>query len=123
MTDQIMRGTPPAVLPPARNYKFKVMTDHHIIEIPRRGKYSDLAPDFFKEESGEFDILSDNGTLYLPSITKVLFAVKKYPNLTDSQLFVPLTFHFNEDSVSIIGQVIEMVLEDAVEEGEQYGMY
>lgn len=109
MEENIMRGTPPAVLLPARNYLFKVLSDHYVIDIPRRGKYSELAPDFFKEEDGEFDILSDSGVIYTPSITKVLFATNKYPDLEFNQLFVPHTFKVEEDKVIIVGQVIELL--------------
>ena len=107
---KIIKGTPPAVLLPAKNYVFKILSDHYVIEIPRRGNYHDLAPDFFAEDSGEFNILSEEGTLFMPSITKVLFATKKYPDLDFNQLFVPHTLQFKEETVSVIGQVIALVV-------------
>ena len=110
MEDKIMKGTPPMVMLPAKNYVFKVTDEHFVIEIPRRGKYSELAPDFFKEEAGEFEILAENGVLFTPAITKVLFATKKYPDLEFNQLFVPHTFEIKDDTVVIIGQVIELML-------------
>jgi hypothetical protein len=118
MEDKVMRGTPPAVLLPANNYVFKVLNDHHVTEIPRRGKYSDIAPDFFKEDAGEFDILSDTGILYMPAITKVLFATKKYPDLKFNQLFIPHTFKIEDDKVIIVGQVIELLLKTTTFETE-----
>lgn len=118
---KIMKGTPPAVLLPAKNYLFKVLSDHYIVEIPRKGNYHDLAPDFFPEESGEFDILTEQGVLFMPSITKVLFATKKYPDLDYNQLFVPHTFEFKEDTVVVIGQVIGLIInsEQEVPEDEE----
>lgn len=123
MSDNIMKGTPPAALLPARNYLFRVLTDHHMIEIPRKGKYKDLAPEFFKDDDGEFNILDDNGVLFMPSITKVLFALKKYPDLENNQLFIPHTFEFKEDVVVVIGQAIELTSsteapEEDVKEGD-----
>ena len=119
MEDVIMKGTPPAVLLPARNYVFKVVTDHIMVEIPRRGKYNELAPDFFPTEAGEFDILNENGVLFMPAITKVLFALKKYPDLSNNQLFVPHTFEIKEDTVVVIGQAIELVMPEASTDTEE----
>jgi hypothetical protein len=118
MADQIMKGTPPLVFLPAKNYVFKVLDGHHIIEIPRKGNYHDLAPDFFKEEAGSFDILNDKGILFTPSLTKVLFATKKYPDLEYNQLFVPHTLEFREDYVNIVGQVIELSMKELEDEVE-----
>lgn len=107
-----IKGTPPAVLLPAKNYVFQILSDHYIIEIPRKGNYRDLAPDFFAEDSGEFDILNEDNVLFLPSITKVLFATKKYPDLDFNQLFVPHTIEFKEESVVVIGQVIGLIIQE-----------
>jgi hypothetical protein len=123
---KIIKGTPPAVFLPAKNYVFQILSDHYVIEIPRKGNYHDLAPDFFPEGSGEFDILNEQGTLFMPSITKVLFASKKYPDLDFNQLFVPHTLEFKEETVTVIGQVIGLVIdkdnlpeEDNVEEPDK----
>ena len=45
----------------------------------------------------------------MPSIVKVLFACKKYPDLNDNQMFVILAFKFRDDEIDIIGQVIEFI--------------
>ena len=104
-------GTPSMVLLPARNFRFKVAKEEHSIVIPRDGKYFDIDPEFFSEEDGSFDLLSENNeTLYMPSISKVLFATKKYPDLNSNQLFAPVVIRFNEDNVEIIGQVLEMLV-------------
>ena len=94
---------------PARNDTFFVADKkYYKIIIPRKGKYEDIDPDFFKESDGEFDILNANNVLFLPFITKVLFASKQYPDLADNQLFVPLTLVFKEEEVDIIGQIVEL---------------
>lgn len=98
------------VLLPARNNTFFTEKKrYYTITIPRKGKYEDIGPDFFKESDGEFDILNAENTLFLPSITKVLFAGKQYPDLADDQLFVPLTFTFREEFIDIVGQIVTLV--------------
>lgn len=110
MTENFIQGTPPAVFLPAKNYVFKHNEEHHIIKIPRSGKYCDLAPDIFTEDDGEFNILADNNILYMPAITKVLFAISQYPDLEFNQFFCPYSIQFEEDEVVIVGQVIDMML-------------
>lgn len=111
MEDQFIKGTPPMVLFPAKNYVFKINDDNYEIRIPRRGDYHDLAPSFFPEDSGEFDILDEKSKiLYVPSITKVLFATSKYPDLNFNQFFVPYVLKFEETEVIIVGQIIEMMV-------------
>lgn len=103
-------GTPTMVLLPARNYHFRILEGEHIITIPRKGTYHELDAKFFAKEDGDFNLLDEvNSLMYLPAITKVLFAVKKYPDLKSNQLFAPLALRFNKDTVDILGQVIEML--------------
>jgi len=104
-------GTPTMMLLPARNYKFKVYPEEYDIVIPRKGFYKDFDDEMYSEEDGEFNIL-DNDVLYIPSISKVLFATSKYPDLKDNQAFNPIAFVVEEDEVRIIGNVIEMLKED-----------
>jgi len=107
---EINKGTPPMVMFPPRNFQFSVSKKEHKITIPRKGNYHKLAPGLFPEEAGDFMIYDEeNAVMYMPSITKVLFAVKKYPDLASNQLFAPIALLFNEDTVDIIGQVIDMV--------------
>ena len=96
------------MLPARHNTFFTENKRYYTITIPRRGEYTDIDPDFFSEEDGKFDVLNDKNVLFLPSITKVLFAGKQYPDLADNQLFVPLTLTFREEHVDIVGQVIEL---------------
>lgn len=106
-------GTPTMVLLPANNYCFRVSKKKHKIIIPRKGTYHDLDPEFYSEEEGEFSLLDEkNNTMYLPSITKVLFGVEKYPDLKQNEVFAPLFLVFKKNNVEIIGQVIEMLGND-----------
>lgn len=104
-------GTPTMMLLPARNYKFKVYPEEYDITIPKKGFYKDLDKDAYTEEDGEFNIL-DNDILYMPSISKILFATSKYPDLKDNQAFIPIALVIEEDEVRIIGNVIEMLREN-----------
>jgi hypothetical protein len=97
------------VMLPAKDDTFLTDNKRYMITIPRRGKYKDIDPDFFDEGDGEFDILNDKNILFLPSIIRVLYAAKQYPNLKESQLFVPISLKFKETEVDIIGQVVELV--------------
>lgn len=110
-------GTPTMMLLPARNYKFKVYQKDYSIKIPRRGIYKDFDGELFSEKDGEFDILrydedSSSYSLYIPSISKVLFAASQYPNLKDNQAFTPLIILIKEDEIELIGNIIEMLRED-----------
>lgn len=103
-------GTPTMVLMPARNYKFKVINKEIKITVPRKGTYYDLDKEFYTKAEGEFNIYDEaNAVMYIPSITKVLFGLKKYPALESNQLFAPIALVFNDDEVDVIGQVIEML--------------
>ena len=113
-------GTPPPVMLPARNYCFKVKDEHYVISIPRRGSYHDLDPDFFPEDSGYFDIFDDEKKLfYMPAITKVMFADYKYPDLATNQFFVPYVYSIKEDTVDIVGQLVEVMPYKAATESEE----
>lgn len=108
---KIIQGTPSMVLLPARNYVFRVSNENYVIEIPRKGAYTEVAPEIFNKADGEFNIYDDqSGILYMPSITKVLFAASKYPDLKSTELFVPYVVKFTEDTVTIVGSVVEMLL-------------
>lgn len=103
-------GTPTMVMLPAGNYYFKVLEGKHKITITRAGLYHELDPEFFKEEDGAFNLYdAEKSIMYLPSVTKVLFAEKKYPDLRPNQLFAPIALVFNEETVDILGQVVELL--------------
>jgi len=110
MSENTICGTPPMLLLPAKEYKFRIDDNNYIIELPRRGSYHDLSPDIFSIEDGEFNILDEqSNTLYTPSITKVLFATGKYPDLGFNQFFVPYSISFKEELVVLVGQIISMI--------------
>lgn len=104
-------GTPTMMLLPARHYVFTVSKEEHTIAIPRKGKYSDYDGNA-GEADGEFDILSGNKgnqVLYLPSISKVLFATKQYPDLKEDEAFSPMAIKVTKDEVIITGYIIRMI--------------
>ena len=103
-------GTPTMVMFPARNFYFRVSKNEHTITIPRKGNYHEIAPEVFTEEDGDFMLYDEeNAVMYLPAITKILFAVEKYPALENNQLFAPIALLFNEDTVDIVGQIVEIL--------------
>ncbi len=109
--EKYIQGTPPAVLLPAKNYIFKITNEHFIIELPRKGNYHDIAPDFFPEDSGEFNIFDEESRiLYMPAITKVLFAAAKYPDLKFNQFFTPYSIKIEDEIVIVTGMVIDLML-------------
>ena len=108
-------GTPTMVMFPPRNFHFRVSKEEHKITIPRKGNYHEIAPEVFTEEEGDFMVYDeDNAVMYLPAITKIQFAVEKYPDLESNQLFAPIALLFNDDTVDIIGQVVEVIPPQAV---------
>ena len=103
-------GTPVMALFPARRYNFRVSKTEYTITIPRKGNYHEMAPDFFKEQDGDFMIFDEeNAVFYLPAITKVLFAADKYPALENNQLFAPIALLVNDETIDIVGQIVEIL--------------
>lgn len=103
-------GIPTIAFLPPKNFYFKVLEDKHKITIPKSGAYKDLDSDFFNKKDGDFVILNDDASVcYLSTITKVLFALNKYPELEHNQLFCPLALVFNDNSIDIFGQIICML--------------
>jgi hypothetical protein len=103
-------GTPTMVMFPAKNFRFRVTKTEFKITIPRKGNYHDLAPEVFPVEDGDFMVYDEENTvMYLPAITKILFATNKYPELEPNQVFAPIALLINDDQVDIVGQVIEML--------------
>jgi hypothetical protein len=107
--NKIIYGTPSMILLPSAKYKFTVDKKVHRIIIPKKGFYKELDSDFFTEADGSFDILNDRGVFDVPAVSKVLYAMKKYPKLEANQLFAPLRFKVKEDAVEIFGQIIEVL--------------
>jgi len=103
-----VKGVPGALLLPSREFKFKVYHGNHIITIPRSGAYTDIDSLFFTEKDGSFYFMEED-TLFLPALSKVLFACKKYPSLRDNQAFVIIGIKFTDDEIEIIGNLIEFL--------------
>jgi hypothetical protein len=107
---QAQVGTMSMVLLPSRNYPFKVSNQVHKITLTRKGTYHEIDPDFFSEEDGAFNLYDEKSKVfYLPAISKVLYAEKKYPDLKDNQLFAPIYVVIKDDTVDIFGQVIDLL--------------
>lgn len=123
MPDKIVKGTPPMIMLPAKNYFFKVHEDRHKLTVPKTGLYKDLDDTFYTDESGAFKIFDpDTGHVDLASIGQVLFATKQYPDLKQGEFFVPFSLVVEENEVHILGQVIELVTpinEDSEEKTEE----
>jgi hypothetical protein len=114
-TDNTIIGMPTMVMFPAGNYCFKVSEDRHTITIPRRGDYKDVAPEIFADSDEKFEICDEkNGVVYLAALTKVLFAANKYPDLEEGQFFAPMFLLVDEDTISIVGQVLSVVSDELV---------
>lgn len=109
--EEIQEGLPNLLFVPARKYKFKVSKERYVISFPRKGAYKELNDKFFDEESGEFNILDENNVLFTPALTKVMLARGNYPELKDTEAFVPIAIVFEEEEVKIFGNVIEMLNE------------
>lgn len=117
MEDKYIKGTPPMVMLPAKNYVFKSSNELYEIILPMRGNYHDLDPDFFPEDSGDFNVFDEKTkTLHLPVITKILFAISKYPDLKFNQFFAPIALKFNENEIVLVAQVLDMMLATKSEE-------
>ena len=97
------------VMMPASKNDFLVDDKIYVITVPRKGKYKDIDPDFFNESDGGFDVLNDENIIFLPCLTKLLFATKQYPELKTNQVFAPLALKFKETKVEIIGQVVDLI--------------
>ena len=106
---QMHEGILNMVMFPQKQFRFIASDNEYKITIPKKGKYHELNPKIFGEEEGAFDILDkENDVLYIPSITKVLIATGKYPELGPMQVFAPKFLLINEDTVDIIGQILEL---------------
>jgi hypothetical protein len=108
--DDVHVGTPTMVLLPAANYVFRVLKGEHKITVPRKGFYKELDSDAYGDGDGEFSLFDEkNKVMYMPAISKILFATKQYPDLEPNYLFAPIALVFKKDEVDIIGQVVEML--------------
>jgi hypothetical protein len=110
-------GTPTMMLLPARNYTFNVSDEYHSITLPRKGRYVDFDDRLFTEEDGEFDLMcnmdeEDSYVLFMPSLSKVMFATSQYPDLKNDQAFIPFTIIVRKDEIEVVGNIIQMLKEN-----------
>ena len=117
ITFQEVVGTPTSMMLPARNYKFSVQDQEYSITIPRKGKYVDLDDKMFPEEDSEFNVMvysrKDKAqVVYLPHLSRIMFATSQYPDLKDTQAFTPIALIIKKDTVEIVGNIIEMKKEN-----------
>lgn len=103
-------GVPTLSFFPLVNATFKVVKKLEV-SVPNSGNFFLLSPEVFREEDGDFELLSKtdkSSVLNLPNITKVLLATGKYPNLGRNQVFTPLSLSFDGESVIIKGSILEI---------------
>lgn len=109
---KLVQGTPSLVLFPAKNYFFRVIDEEYMIEIPAEGLFKDMDASLFNDDSGEFNLMVDD-TFYSYQLSKVLFAASQYPDLEFNQFFAPTTITFKDQSVYVVGHIIEMMISTA----------
>lgn len=112
MEQEVFKGLPTLSLLPLVNTDFKVIKTVQF-NIPKKGVYNELSPEIFLEDSGEFNLF-DNDTLYLPSITKVLLAIGKYPELKQNQIFTIASLEVDKEVVIVTGSILEILKIEAV---------
>jgi hypothetical protein len=112
-------GTPTAIFLPARNYKFKVYEQAFSVTLPREGKYSEIDPEFMKDQAAEFNFLQEfegekGKELRIPlaDLSRVLFVTTQYPDLKDGQAFAPIGLIVRDSEVEVVGNIIEMIKEE-----------
>jgi len=107
-------GTPGLVFLPARDYKFKVDKQTHVIKLPIEGDFRYLADKTLFPGEGKYKLAKEvDGKMVvsLSILIKALFADSKYPDLADNECFVPLAMVISDSDVTIAGKVIEFKVE------------
>lgn len=116
------RGLPPAILLPARDYVYEEETKTVGIRLPITGKFSEIDPEFPSMQAGgdEFKLVRETKTgnkmLYIPDISRIMFALRYYPKLELHQAFSIVGFEIEEESVVVYGKIISILEGDDVSE-------
>jgi hypothetical protein len=97
-------GVPSASLGPARPRKFKELTGLTELAIPVRGSFP---VDYGKQ--GEYDICPDPGIFLFGLMTEALLAHRVYPDLGDGQLFIIAGVELENETLTVVGRVVEVV--------------
>lgn len=105
---EVFTGMPTLALLPAKQFKFNVSKKTFTLKVPNSGRFVDIDAEFFKEDSGSFEIYSE-GNVNISILTKVLFATKQYPDLKGNQIFCPINFKLDGKDILVYGQVVSMV--------------
>ncbi len=104
--EKIVVGMPSANFLPLAKYKFKHLTGLASLTVPVRGT--------FPEDSGfkgEFDICPSVGIILFGTLTQVMLALGKYPNLEEGQRFILSGLELDGENILVIGRVVELVTE------------
>ena len=106
----LVTGTPPALLMPARPHRFRFKSDLVNLVVPIRGTF----PKTYNRVEGPFNLNPEPGVLLYGTMVDVLFAHIEYPSLEDNQRFVILgtELHDEDNEFHIIGRVVELVGEE-----------
>ena len=90
-------GTPPPVLMPARSHKLQYAGEVYMVTVPIKGESYDICP--------------EEGVFLFGTLVETLFALGKYPDLQDNQIFVILGVETEGEDISLVGRVTN-ILED-----------
>jgi len=117
--DSIIKGQPGFVILPVKQYEMKIVVSSYTFSIPILGKFSELYPDFFElaKKTSETDVfetvfyVDDKACVASVAAMEVLFAAKKYPNLSDNQVFSigSTVIDKKNNLLHIIGSVLEFI--------------
>lgn len=112
MIDNVAKGTPSPVFIEAKAWSWKHVSGPHAIEVRNTIALRANDPDgllvngFIFEEDEDIDVRVDLGT-----ITKILFAEKKYPELKENQVFTINNIMVDKDKniITVVGNIIEKI--------------
>lgn len=109
MSDKYYKGLPSMLMLSAVDYAFSSDSIIHTIELPIRGKYSEVGTSAFIE-TDDFELFNEESrSIDLPAVTKVMLACSKYPDLLSNQAFIPISIAICDNVLRIKGQVLSFV--------------
>lgn len=99
-------GLPAASFLPLDRYKFKYLTGLASLTVPVRGTFPEGSG-----FSGDYDICPGPGVVLFGTLTQVILGLGKYPTLEGNQRFVLAGTEIEGDNLTVIGRVVELVVE------------
>lgn len=114
----VTRGLPSMCLLPAADYKISLHNQNYVIEVPKKGNFSDIIKedDEIGKDSfvGDFVVYDDEtDAFYPPTFTSVALAMKVYPRLKSGdgvfQIFSIKAIIVDEDNVGVVGEVVDLI--------------